>query len=654
MTNLSALLPNLKWRKTKSTASTKSLNDPSQPVTIQEIALDLVRGHFPDISEAFFEDEAEETLKLEELVMVKHYHSIAIRVADHTVILDVFADIKAGVFDVVGSRLERKYRVGRYTNSKESFEHAKEWISECLTTHACPRPGTSRVMLPKRLLVVEGALDDPVRLIETRGDEYPYVCLSHRWGNPTHKQLKTTTRTLDSHMSKIEWESLPATFRDAVTVCRSMDVKYLWIDSLCILQSFAEMTPSELEATRHDFALENSNMARTYQNSHFTISADLSDHMDSGFFSRDPVHEYNKDVTTDKGRVASVYIRRPIDHYREDVPNLEARGWTLQEFLLPPRVLHFGNFDITWRCKTRITCECGHLDRQKRRQAAWHRYHFIEDAARPPPDDSEGALEWWEQVVHEYTSRQLTNAADKLPALSGLAQQRKQIRGGLYLAGLWRDSLIHDLCWYHVSNYNVPTSGGVGHRPQHYRAPSWSWAAVDTDSGCSWWWMGSIGLHSIMPDDEPKQACRIIQVSCEPATSDLTGEVQSGFLDIKTSLAPAEICRDPRGEVSWTIHKLDPSLTLEFFKPDCVLEDDGLSLGDQVFCAPIAGFGNIREVECACLALKQIDGDIYQRVGFCIISGERADLQSCHEDTRRPDLGDFAWTGNVQVQIRIV
>ncbi|KAF5246390.1 hypothetical protein FANTH_6906 [Fusarium anthophilum] len=509
-------------------------------------------------------------------------------------------------------------------------------------------------MLPKRLLVVEGALDDPVRLIETRGDEYPYVCLSHRWGNPTHKQLKTTTRTLDSHMSKIEWESLPATFKDAVTVCRSMDVKYLWIDSLCILQSFAEITPSELEATRHDFAQENSNMARTYQNSHFTISADLSDHMDSGFFSRDPVHEYTKDVTTDKGRVASVYIRRPIDHYREDVPNLETRGWTLQEFLLPPRVLHFGNFDITWRCKTRITCECGHLDRQKRRQAAWHRYHFIEDAARPPPDDSERALEWWEQVVHEYTSRRLTNAADKLPALSGLAQQRKQIRGGVYLAGLWRDSLIHDLCWYHVSNYNVPTSGGVGHRPQHYRAPSWSWAAVDTDSGCSWWWMGSIGLHSIMPDDEPKQACRIIQVSCEPATSDLTGEVQSGFLDIKTSLAPAEICRDPRGEVSWTIHKLDPSLTLEFFKPDCVLEDDGLSLGDQVFCATIAGFGNIREVECACLALKQIDGDIYQRVGFCIISGERADLQSCHEDTRRPGLEDFAWTGNVQVQIRIV
>ncbi|KAF5708519.1 hypothetical protein FMUND_10538 [Fusarium mundagurra] len=620
----------------------------------RDIALDLVRGHLSDISEALFSDEAEEKLKLEELTMIKHHESFAIRVPDHEVILDIFADKKAGVFEVVGSRLGRKYRVGEYTNSRESFERAGEWVSECLTTHTCPKPDTSKVPLPKRLLVVEGALGDPARLIETRGDEYPYVCLSHRWGDPTYKQLKTTTRTIDSHMKNIEWESLPATFKDAVTVCRSMNVKYLWIDSLCILQSFAEITPSELEATRHDFAQENSNMARTYQNSHFTISADLSDHMDSGFFSRDPVHEYKKDVITDTGRAASVYIRKPLNHYRDDVPSLETRGWTLQEFLLPPRVLHFGAFDITWRCKERITCQCGHLDRRKMRQAPWHRYHFIEIAARPPPDNEQRALEWWEQVVHEYTSRQLTNAADKLPALSGLAQQRKQVRGGDYLAGLWRDSLIHDLCWYHVSDYNVATSGGVGHRPQYYRAPSWSWAAVDTDSGCSWWWIGPIGLHSLMLGDEPEQACGIVQVSCEPATSDSTGEVRSGFLDIKTSLASAEICRDPRGEVLWTIHKLDPSLTLGFFKPDCALEDDDLSLGDQIFCAPIAGIEDFSDVNCGCLALKQVDGDIYQRVGFCTISARRVEAPFHRGDPMVSDLEDFAWPGSEQVQIRIV
>ncbi|SCO22620.1 uncharacterized protein FFE2_15391 [Fusarium fujikuroi] len=620
----------------------------------RDIALDCVRGHLPGISEAFFKNETEEKLKLESLVISEWHELLSIELSGQEANFEVFTDARADAFEVLGEHLRSRYRVGRYTNSKDSFERAREWVSECVAKHACPKPITAGIPLPKRLINVEGTLEDPVRLLETRGDEFPYVCLSHRWGDPTHKQLKTTTRTLDSHMKNIEWESLPATFKDAVTVCRSMDVKYLWIDSLCILQSFADITPNELEVTRQDFAQENSNMARTYQHSHFTISADLSDHMDSGFFSRDPVDEYRKEVTTDSGNQAFWYIRKRINHYREDIPCLETRGWTLQEFLLPPRVLHFGKFDIAWRCKTRITCECGHIDRQESMQSHWHRFHMTEEATKPPPNDWKGALKWWEQVVHAYTSRQLTNPADKLPALSGLAQQRKQVRGGVYLAGLWQDSLLHDLCWYHVSNYNMATSGGVGYRPPYYRAPSWSWAAVDTDSGCSWWWTGPIGLHSILLSKEPKQACAIVQVSCEPATTDPTGEVQSGFLDIKTSLASAEICRDPEERVLWTIHKLDPSLRKRFLKPDCVLEEDVLKFGDQIFCAPVAGIKRSFGLECACLVLKQIDGNIYQRVGFCTIGLECADFQSHHEDTTASDLEDFAWPGSEQVQIRIV
>ncbi|KAI1047594.1 hypothetical protein LB505_012707 [Fusarium chuoi] len=617
----------------------------------RDIALDFVRGQLPGISEAFLNNKTEEKLKLEELVITKWASCLNIELSEQNANFEVFIDAKVDAFEIAGERLGARCRVGRYTNSRETFARAREWLSECVTKHACPRPITAVVALPKRLIQVEGALDDSVRLIETRSDEFPYVCLSHRWGDPTHKQLKTTTRTLDSHMKNIEWESLPATFKDAVTVCRSMAVKYLWIDSLCILQSFAEITPDELEVTRLDFAQENSNMARTYQNSHFTISADLSDHMDSGFFSRDPVDEYRKEVTTDDGDQAFCYIREPINHYGYDIPCLETRGWTLQEFLLPPRVLHFGKFDIAWRCKTRITCECGHIDRQETKQAHWHRFHMTEEAARPPPDNTNGALQWWEQVVHEYTSRQLTNPADKLPALSGLAQQRKRYRGGVYLAGLWQDSLLHDLCWYHVKNYNVATSGGVGHRPPNYRAPSWSWAAVDTDSGCHWWWLGIISLHRISPAGKPKQACVILDVSCEPATTDLTGEVRSGFLDIKTSLASAEICQDPEGEVLWTIHKLDPSLRKRFFKPDCVLEDDGLKFGDQIFCAPVTGTRCSFGLECACLALKQIGSNTYQRVGFCIIN---ADPESYDEDTTASDLEDITWPGSEQVQIRIV
>jgi hypothetical protein len=34
---------------------------------------------------------------------------------------------------------------------------------------------------------------------------------------------------------------------------------------------------------------------------------------------------------------------------------LDSRGWTLQEFLLSPRVLHFGFYDLKWHCQTDLS-----------------------------------------------------------------------------------------------------------------------------------------------------------------------------------------------------------------------------------------------------------------------------------------------------------
>lgn len=593
----------------------------------KDIILAVVGGCLPSLFEGP-KDEAEQRLILERLALSHDWNAsdeLTLNILEDQVTIFLFRDGDAEAdreLTIQGRPFSRGYRIGRRTSSAESFERAQQWLNDCLTSHACPRPlSSTAALLPKRLLDVRGyAGHDPIRLIETRGDEHPYACLSHRWGSPAHKQLKSTVRTIQDHLVKINWDDLPATFQDAVTVCRSMQVDYLWIDSLCILQDFDGIGDNELEATKQDFGHENSVMSRTYQNSQFTISADLSTHMDSGIFSKQPIDDHQIQVIADDGSIANLYIRECVNHYGDEEVDLETRGWTFQEFLLPSRVLHFGEFDIEWRCKTRLTCECGHLDVEQAQQSSWHRHHFIHEAAKPVPGDSKGALEWWETVVHSYTSRSLTNPSDKLPALSGLAQLRKQARPeSAYLAGLWQDTLLHDLCWYHTLNYNVATSGGVGRRNTEYRAPSWSWASVDTDSGCSFWWTGKILIHPISSWAEPLQICTIFETFCQPKTADLTGEVQHGFLDMKAALIPAQICPDPSDEVVWTIKDIETNLTLRFFKPDCELEDDGLAIGGRVYCAPIAETVCETGIERGCLVLNKLYTSVYQRVGFCIL-----------------------------------
>lgn len=84
----------------------------------------------------------------------------------------------------------------------------------------------------------------------------------------------------------------------------------------------------------------------SYYNSHFTISADISTHVNRSIFSKSSIDEHRLDVLSDAGDSAAIYIRQPLDRLNEEVPDLETRGWTFQEFSLARRVLHLGTFYI--------------------------------------------------------------------------------------------------------------------------------------------------------------------------------------------------------------------------------------------------------------------------------------------------------------------
>lgn len=105
-----------------------------------------------------------------------------------------------------------------------------------------------------------------VRLIHTsdlpasESSKIQYAALSHSWGGDIPSRLEVAR--LASYTRRISFSSLPATHRDAIVVARRLGYRYIWIDSLCIIQDDADDPPRE---TRK--------MGDIYTNAHLTIAA---------------------------------------------------------------------------------------------------------------------------------------------------------------------------------------------------------------------------------------------------------------------------------------------------------------------------------------------------------------------------------------------
>lgn len=558
-----------------------------------------------------------------------------------------------------------------------SLERAGAWLRKCLDQHNCGKSD----FYPKRLLDLR---EDPIRLFETNKIKQfkdPYVCLSHRWGSPKHQRLTSTVGNIHNHMKGIAWDEIPKTFQDAIMVCRRMSVSYLWIDTVCILQGYSGMSAKDAATTEADFAAQNSAMARIYQNSQFTICASMSTSMDSGIFSARKNCRRIK-TTGDDGTEA--ILRVTVVHSHNTPPSdLETRGWTYQEYLLPPRILEFGPFDISWRCQEERLCECADIGLESN----WGWREEMSKQTRPPRNVKGEAEQWWVRTVQHYTARSLTNYQDKLPALSGLAQIYHGVTGDDYLAGLWKASLPHSLCWYHCSGKDIGGTAaiGIGRRPQAYRAPSWSWASIDAldIAQCRTWWPGTIddGISLILYEDyerfDLRELCTIYEVDVQPKTGDSFGEVApGGFLQLGVTLISAKIdtkidtnaprrghfwyMDNFRDDAAWALNHVDKDDTnVVFCLPDCGMEDDGLEHGDQVYCAPLLERLCGWDSEIGCLVLKRLRCQAYRRVGFCILLKKNPNPSYSqtryHWGLEVPEHASWAqWSLDTETRIKIV
>jgi hypothetical protein len=229
------------------------------------------------------------------------------------------------------------------------LEVIKYWLSDCDRNHACKPLKHAidgvKARLPTRLLDVGQDGDDTVRLwATTPKDSGEWIALSHRWG---FQHLSTTPETLQSHLDGIGLKTLPATFRDAVRVTRALGRRYLWIDSLCVVQG-----------PGGDFNTEAKRMEDVYSGAYCVIAASCSANHFSGFLKQRKSRNYVGLCREGKSQTP-FYVCQNIDNFKDHVLNgeLNSRGWVLQEHALARRTLFFTEHQTYFECSSGVRCE---------------------------------------------------------------------------------------------------------------------------------------------------------------------------------------------------------------------------------------------------------------------------------------------------------
>ncbi|PVH89441.1 HET-domain-containing protein, partial [Cadophora sp. DSE1049] len=262
--------------------------------------------------------------------------------------------------------------------------------------------------------------------------ETEYTTLSYCWG--TIRNFLLLHENIMNIFQGIPIDTLPKTLQDAILTTRKLGARYLWIDSLSIIQDDPE-----------DWKREPSNMFNIYGGSYCNISATVDkDSVSELLRPRNPFPFQQLKVQFKiAGQKQPHYlINNEIWKSEIDGSPLSDRGWVCQERFLSPCILHFRNRLLFWECGELAANEC-------------KLYPGLFDT-----------------ILEDYTSRRLTYAKDKLVAIAGLARLWGLINKDEYLAGLWRADLATQLLWYCKMLR-------IEHLGREYTAPSWSWAALD-------------------------------------------------------------------------------------------------------------------------------------------------------------------------------
>ena len=252
--------------------------------------------------------------------------------------------------------------------------------------------------------------------------------------------------------------------------------RYLWIDSLCIIQD------SDLNV---DWLEQAPLMGQIYANSDCNIAATAAKDATEGCFPGGRPQDMEPCLvdpqwTSHPCHRLVCYDRNMWQHAIVDTKLLH-RAWVQQEIALAPRVVHFADRQLFWECLELRACQTfpeGGMQKEGEEVKL-----SIDLYTRSDEEGSQGEhRRLWQSLVDSYTNSSLTfPEKDKLMAIAGVAKRMGE--GSDYVAGLWRHDLVDGLMWRpcreNDDSMNSKPQISMCSRPDNFQAPSWSWAALN-------------------------------------------------------------------------------------------------------------------------------------------------------------------------------
>ncbi|RDW77773.1 hypothetical protein BP6252_05826 [Coleophoma cylindrospora] len=476
-------------------------------------------------------------------------------------------------------------------NTRQVISQCKDWLNECMENHEICRSriGGNEEWLPTRLLDTGAPGQAPsLRLVLSESLDRAttsYLALSHRWGQAEILTLKESN--IDSLQENISLVSVPRTFQHAAVMTRALGYRYIWIDSLCIIQD----SPGDWD---HEAAF----MGDVYSQADCVLAATGSWDGDGGLFkTRDPVLVAPVELEADWSSDQRTYSCIEDDFWETGVANapLNQRGWVVQERMLAPRTLHFGDSQIFWECRDHQTCEVlperipqEFLHFGNRDGDGFKRWMQPEDSPDTDFNDPPGPYDPWAHIIEVYSRCKLTKAKDKFIAISGMAKKMQLVLEDEYVAGLWKKNLVNGLTWYVADGEQTDGSPSV----KTERRPSWSWASVEG------------AISQVLDSDLEGNFVNILDVVIDPLGTDEYGELKNAFIILEGTLKRIQ---KPK---FFYVSSLKICGT---YHPDDVLKSESL---DELYALPLRYYRRGADSKGLWGLVLAPMGEYFERVGF--------------------------------------